>query len=92
VVVNYNCPVSNCEEIVTDLIILISNDLTHDHHAVQHFVEKSVALLKEEGISFNPLIQFSDGAPGQYKSRISFTDPSFGVIPGHHHGATLLWK
>ena len=77
VVASYNCAVDNCSDVITDSIIFISDDLTHDHHAVQHFVRRSVQLLKEEGIPFNNLIQFSDGTPTQYKNRIAFADVSF---------------
>ena len=67
IVATYNCPVENCS------VIFISDDLTHDHH----FVCSSMQLLKEEGLEFDRLIHFSDGAPTQYKNRIAFVDCSY---------------
>ena len=89
VVASYNCTVEDCSEVITDSIIFISEDLTHDHHAVHHFVSSSVLLLKEEGVDFNRLVQFSDGAPTQYKNRIAFVDCSYAMgdmgITAEHH-------
>ena len=80
VVANYNCSIPNCSEVITDSIIFISDDLTHDHHAVHHFVSSSVLLLKKEGVEFHRLFQFSDGAPTQYKNRIAFVDCSYATV------------
>ncbi|XP_003723310.2 uncharacterized protein LOC100891453 [Strongylocentrotus purpuratus] len=77
-VASYNCPDPNCTKIVSDSIIFISNDLKHDQHAVQHFTKKATELLKGDNITVNRLIMFSDGAPTQYKSKINFTDCSYG--------------
>jgi len=76
VVVTYICTEPECEQIVTDSIVFVSNDLTHDHHGVQHFLAKSVELLLGECVVFSCIIAFSDGAPTQYKNRIGFVDCS----------------
>lgn len=62
---------------VTASIIIISSDLQHDNHAVQHFIGKTVQLLQQEGLQFSEVILFSDGAPTPYKNRINFADCSF---------------
>lgn len=76
VVATYACTTPDCMIPVTDSIIFISEDLTHDHHAVQHFTQEAVKLLLSEGIAFKRIISFSDGAPTQYKNRVSFVDCS----------------
>ncbi|XP_063438626.1 titin-like [Mytilus trossulus] len=80
IVANYIC--NECEQdpvpVITDSIIYISDDLTHDHHGVQHFVGLSIEKLQEEcNGTLQTVIQFSDGAPTQYKNKISFTHCSF---------------
>ena len=42
--------------------------------AVHHYVCSSVLLSNKEGVPFNRLSQFSDGAPTQYKNRIGPCD------------------
>jgi len=57
-------------------MVFLSDDNTHDYHAVDHFFKKSVEHLKEKGISFSKLIVFSDGCASQYKGKGSFADLS----------------
>ncbi|XP_041351558.1 uncharacterized protein LOC121370414 [Gigantopelta aegis] len=89
VVASYQC--LSCDGgVVTDSIVFITSDQTHDYHAVQHFLAKSVELLQSENLSFDRLITFSDGAPTQYKNRINFVDCShalvdFGVMSERHY-------
>ena len=80
VVASYRC--LGCDEgkVVTDSIVFITSDQTHDSHAVQHFIAKSVELLQSEDLSFDRLIQFSDGAPAQYKNRVNFVDCSHALV------------
>ena len=35
--VYYRCPDVGCEELVSEAIVIISDDLVHDHHAVRKF-------------------------------------------------------
>ena len=76
VVASYKCSEPDCGDVVTDSIVFISEDNGHDYHAVQHFVEGAIAILKEE-VNFRRVIQFSDGAPSQYKNKVYFADCSF---------------
>ena len=76
IVASYVCQENQCNKIVTDSIVFVSADLTHDHHAVQHFYSQAVQLLQSEDIHFDKVIAFSDGAPTQYKNRIAFADCS----------------
>lgn len=86
VVASYECPVSGCNEVVTDSVIYVSDDLTHDYHAVQHFISKTVELFPSEDLHFSRIVSFSDGAPTQYKNRINFVDCSdLGVETQRHY-------
>ena len=68
VVATYKCREPDCDHIITDTIVFVSNDLTHDYHGVQHFLTKSVEVLLGEGVVFNCVVTFSDGTPTQYKN------------------------
>ena len=58
--------------------MVVSDDLKHDYHGVQHFVVKAIKLLKEENRnSLKRFVQFSDGAPTQYKNKVNFVNCSF---------------
>lgn len=90
VVASYACPVAGCTEVVTDSVIYVSDDLTHDYHAVQHFICKTVELFLSEDLHFSRIVSFSDGPPTQYKNRINFVDCShapsdFGVEAERHY-------
>jgi hypothetical protein len=76
VVASYMCHVPECQLVITDSVIFISDDLTHDQHAVQHFMTTSVKLLKTEGVPFDTLLTFLEGAPTQYKNWLGFVDCS----------------
>lgn len=77
VVATYNCPVDGCQQLVTDSIFFISDDIKHCQHAVHHYNALSIRHVDDEGIPIGKLIHFTDGAPTQYKSRINFADASF---------------
>ena len=64
------CWNSNCNKIVHEDIIHISDVLTHDKHAVNAFVTKSIQHLKAKGVPIQEIIKFTDQASGQYKSKI----------------------
>ena len=87
----YHCPVEDCIAFVTDPILYISDDLTHDRHDVHQFVSCPVLLL-QQGVQFDHRIQFLDGAQMRYKKRISFVDCSdteqeLGVRAEHFYGS-----
>lgn len=81
IVVFYNC--SECGESalpVMDVLVFLSDDTTHDHHAVQTFMQETVRFLKEDReVQFQSIYEFTDGCSSQYKSRGPLADISFGV-------------
>ncbi|KAJ8050612.1 hypothetical protein HOLleu_03877 [Holothuria leucospilota] len=79
VIAYYKCEEESCENAgpVRECMDIISEDMTHDSHAVAHFVKKAVHHLKERSVPMQKLIQFTDGCSGQYKAKTSFTDISF---------------
>ena len=80
VVAFYNC--QQCESStrpIMDVLIFISDDNQHDHHAVQAFFSKTVEFLRvSRGVSFAKVFEFTDGCSSQYKSRGPLVDISFG--------------
>jgi hypothetical protein len=56
-------------EVVRHAMIVISDDLTHDFHAVKTFMSRATAALQEVvGTDIEKRIVFSDGCSAQYKS------------------------
>lgn len=78
VVATYECPEDGCTETVTDTMIFLSDDNKHCADAVHHFTTTATQVLKDDGIAFSRVIQFSDGAASQYKNKTAFNDASFG--------------
>ena len=75
IVATYNC--LECpSSTITDSIIFISDDLTHDQHAVHLFVGRAIEMLVKDGVRVTKLIQFTDGCACQYKSKTNFADVS----------------
>ena len=60
-----------CEETVSHQVVLISDDLLHDHHLVRHFNAEIIGSLPS---SFAHHVQFSDGCAAQFKSKGPFYD------------------
>lgn len=79
VVASYRCEEAGCSKMVTDSIFFISDDLKHCYHGVHHFRKEAIAYLEGKGIPIGKLIQFTDGAPTQYKSKVNFVDASFSL-------------
>ena len=84
-VVYYKCLRNGCEEIVKEDLIHITEDLSHDQDAVQAFLEASVQHLKQKGVEIKEIIQFSDHAASQYKSKTVFYKLSKYDIPVTNH-------
>ena len=84
-VVYYKCLRNGCEEIVKEDLIHITEDLSHDQDAVQAFLEASVEHLKQKGVEIKEIIQFSDHAASQYKSKTVFYKLSKYDIPVTNH-------
>lgn len=74
----YRCPVGSCESIVTEHLIFVSEDNTHDEAAVHKFVKLATEhLVQVRGLTIEKEIQLTDGCAAQYKSKVPFTDISF---------------
>ena len=84
-VVYYKCLRNGCEEIVKEGLIHITEDLSHDQDAVQTIFEASLEHLKQKGVEINEIIQFSDHAASQYKSKTVFYTVSKYDIPMTNH-------
>ena len=81
ILVYYKCLRNGCEEIVKEDLIHVTEDLSHDQDTVQAFLEASVEHLKQKGVEINKIIQFSDHAGSQYKSKTVFYTLSKYDIP-----------
>lgn len=98
-VANYKCDCEGCDVMVTDSIILISDDLSHDVHSVNTFHKHMMTYLQtvQDRPPFKKIIMFSDGAPTQYKNKASFMDlthfeDDFGIPMERHFFGTRHGK
>ena len=74
IVAFYNCQTCGNGNVVRHCIDMVTNDNTHDFHAVNHFLQRARELLPP---NLTREIQFTDGCRSQYKSRGPFCDLSF---------------
>jgi hypothetical protein len=58
----------------TGCIVFLSSDLKHDHSQVSDFEKKMFDIFLEEGLSPQNWKRYSDGCPGQYKSKFVVWD------------------
>ena len=70
----YRCPNNECNEIVREDIIHITDDKHHDKHAVNVFIAKSISHLQSKGVPLLEVIEFTDQASSQYKSKFTFNN------------------
>ena len=83
----YRCPEEDCEDIIQEALIFVSNDMVHDSNAVAKFVAVANEHLKQvRGLTIQKEIQMTDGCAAQYKSKTPFTDISFSM---EDHGFTV---
>ena len=68
--VYYHC--SRCDELVKEDIIHITMDKSHDKHGVNQFIATTIDHLKKKDVTINEIIEFTDHASSQYKSRFTF--------------------
>ena len=68
--VYYHC--SRCDELVKEDIIHITMDKSHDKHGVNQFIATTIDHLKKKDMTINEIIEFTDHASSQYKSRFTF--------------------
>ena len=74
--------------------MFISNDLTHDYHAVQNFMTATMKHLRcQRHLEVEHVVQWTDGCSSQYKSKdpfadLAFSSDDFATQVGHHfwHG------
>jgi hypothetical protein len=78
IVYTYVCHEPECKQIMRDVLIIVSDDLKHDSHAVQAFRNESIRYLKKKMPNLMKLTEWTDGCAAQYKSKGPFVDLSFG--------------
>lgn len=78
IVTYYNFP--KCTIYTQEVLIFVSDDLTHDSHAVAAFLKTANQHLRERGLNIEREIIFSDGCAGQYKSDTPFIDVSYAEL------------
>ena len=74
-----------CTGYIHEEVIHITPDKTHDHKAVQQFIQTTLHHLEEKGIDVKEIIEFTDHASSQHKSRFSFFNLSSMPIPTTRH-------
>ena len=62
-------------QLTTNEFVLISDDLTHDAHMVEHCVRETLKQL-EDIVPVKHMVQFTYGCRAQYKSKTPFADIS----------------
>ena len=90
------CQEPECDDLVKEELMMLSDDLKHDGFAVNRFIEKAIEHLKGKDIPVKRIIIFSDNCSQQYKSckvfktlcneRIPVLWNYFGVSHGVSHG------
>ena len=84
----YAC--SSCDGVVNESLVFISNDLTHDYHAVQNFVSTTMQHLRcQRHLDVEHVVQWTDGCSSQYKSKgpfagLAFNSDDFAAQVGRH--------
>ena len=68
--------------------MFVSDDTTHDHHAVHHYTVGSVDALLKVRKEVETIYLFSDGCSSQYKGKGTFADLS--LYKGMFHPFTTL--
>ena len=56
-----------CKGFIHEEVIHLTPDKTHDHEAVEQFVQKNLHHLEEKGVNIKEIIEFTDHAASQYK-------------------------
>lgn len=79
--------------LIRESLVFLSDDIGHDHHAVEHFLQIAINhLVHDLKISVSKICIFSDGCASQYKGKGNFVDISLASIPternyyGSEHG------
>ena len=72
VVCYYRCQEHDCEELVTEEIMIFSNDLGHDAYQVLDFENMAIKYLYANSVTIKRVFEFTDNCAAQYKSRDCF--------------------
>lgn len=85
------------QKIEHNSIVVLSDDLTHNTVAVHAFQKILITHLKEQSLSINKIIYFTDGAAQHYKNRFNFLNllnhkKDFGVDAEWHFHETAHGK
>ena len=81
VVVHFRCPEAGCQQLRRDCLVILSDDLNHDYHASQVFVQHVVAYLPTVR-HFEKVVLVSDGCSAQFKLRLPFLYLSHTQVSG----------
>ena len=68
----YKCLNEDCNKVVSEDVLHITDDKIHNKHAVNSFITKSIEHLKAKGVPIHEIIEFMDNCSAQYKSRFTF--------------------
>lgn len=77
----YKCRDDDCDHVVTEALIFVSNDKIHDAHAGNSFVKlANKHLVEKRGLVVKKQVQMTDGCSAQYKSKTPFADISNSIV------------
>ena len=85
IITYYMCQEPECDDLVKEELMMLSDDLKHNGFAVNRFIEKAIEHLKGKDIPMKRIIIFSDNCSQQYKSCKVFKTLSNKRIP-------VLWN
>ena len=76
----YRCVFPNCDRLITESVVTISDDMQHDSDAVTVFTASTLDHLSTK-TTLNEIVEFTDGAASQYKSRKPFIHLAKSKVP-----------
>ena len=85
IITYYMCQEAECDDLVKEELMMLSDDLKHNGFAVNRFIEKAIEHLKGKDIPMKRIIIFLDNCSQQYKSCKVFKTLSNKRIP-------VLWN
>ena len=66
--------------LIGEAIVMLSDDLDYEHHAVHHFMEVTISHLKNQWcLNITKIHEWSNGCSTQYKGKRPFVDLSYAV-------------
>ena len=74
----YVCNRCPCGAMMTESLVFMSEDLKHNHHVEQAFVQTAVYHLKhQQGLHISHIVKWMDGSGSQNKCKDPFVDISY---------------